>query len=148
MAQNKFFSVVLLLVLGLGLVFSGCSNSDADTGSEVQSDVQKDSVQEEGLKQESDLKQMIEDGDYSYDVDYNHPAGLTPMKLDFAVENGVVTSFGVSSTQDSKWVKEYNENVQELVVGKKVDEVDLPHRVSGSSLTAGAVKQKFDKLRQ
>lgn len=195
----KFFNLFVLLILSLGLVFSGCSNSSSPQGevenvtqevsledskvevqeerkdesepdfvfeleednsqnsssdvsnSNLSDEVQRESVQEETLKQEEELKQLIADGVYSYEISFRQPDGIDYINLNFEVENGVVSSFEVEDVKVDRESRRYNRNfndgVQDLVIGKKVEDINLPYKVSGASLTTRAVSEKLDEIK-
>lgn len=96
------------------------------------------------------INHLIADGVYANPVDYRSPGGQNQMTVSVTVANDVVTAVSLTPvTADPKstmYMNNFNRNVQPLVVGKKINEIKLPHNVAGSSLTSGAFQQYIDSL--
>ncbi|VVC01861.1 Uncharacterised protein [uncultured archaeon] len=96
-------------------------------------------------KTQATISQVIADGNYTEPVTYMSPGGKDELMMSVVVKGDVITSVSITPTKaDNKsmmYMSNYNKNIQPLVVGKKINELNLPKNVAGSSLTNGAFKQ-------
>ena len=143
-ALFAFFALFSLL----GIVLAGCLNQGdasaatatptvkAFTGEVIaESKTGRDKVQEA-------IELALADGTYAKDVTYSRPNGNETVSISITVKDDVVTAASVKGNTTSpfskKWMGAFNGALPELVVGKKINELNLPKNVAGSSLTNGA----------
>ncbi|MCB9361864.1 hypothetical protein H6504_00370 [Candidatus Woesearchaeota archaeon] len=166
---RKIVTICLVLILA-SIALSGCtepkqyqkanvdlSGSDSPTDTLPEEDVADDMLmREEPEKTEEDkfeeqLSTILEDGSYSEEFTYAQPKGMNRASLDFTIEDGVITEFFVEEIEaediSKRKIKAFNEGVGEYVLGKSIEEVELPTVVSGSSLTTAAVAEKLDEIK-
>lgn len=103
-------------------------------------------------KTQATIVNAIADGTYTEPVSYVSPGGVDELTISLAVKDDVITSVAITPIKaDNKsmmYLANYNRNIQPLVVGKKISELNLPKNVAGSSLTNGAFKQYVADLMQ
>ena len=93
----------------------------------------------------------VADGMYSELVTYAYHSGEETVNITIAVKDGVVTEATVSPSEDAaqmsvRIINNFNDALPELVVGKRIDQLDIPKNVAGSSLTTAAFKGYVQKL--
>lgn len=162
--MNKKLGFVSL-ILAVILLLAGCSGtqnipqettqSQTPVGnapqeqSEVEVQRENGDLTEEQIQKQS-LQNAIADGTYQERVTYSAPPGQETVDIEITFEDDVVTQLtitGVDMHPTSENYRQRSESgLQELLVGKKISEVDVPTRISGSSLTTGAFKKKLDEL--
>ncbi|MCC3276922.1 hypothetical protein LJ753_13705 [Arthrobacter sp. zg-Y20] len=91
------------------------------------------------------------DGEYSGTGSYIPPSGTSEdVDVTLRLENNVVTELEVKTSQKNptskQYQREFTSNVQEQVVGKNIDELDV-HKVAGSSLTSEGFNRALDAIR-
>ena len=90
------------------------------------------------------IKSAVADGTYSDNVTYTRPNGNEIVEFSVTVKDGVVTNASVKAQNpvpfSVKFIEGFNSELPTLVVGKKIDSLDIPKQVGGSSLTTAAFK--------
>ena len=91
------------------------------------------------------------DGEYSGTGSYIPPSGTSEdVDVTLRLENNVVTELEVETSQKNptskQYQREFTSGVQEQVVGKNIDELDV-HKVAGSSLTSEGFNRALDAIR-
>lgn len=104
-------------------------------------------------KNQTTIANVLADGTYSQYVSYNYHSGTETVDITLTVKNDVVTSASVtddnpSNMMSARIINSFNAALPDLVVGKKINELNIPHNVAGSSLTTGAFKSYVDSLLQ
>lgn len=102
-------------------------------------------------KTQDTIAQAIADGTYVEDVTYSYHAGNETMKVSVTVENDIITGAsitpqGTPAPYSLKMMEAVNGSLPNLVVGKKITELDIPKNVAGSSLTTAAFKEQLALL--
>ncbi|MFT4310592.1 MAG: hypothetical protein ACMXYC_03095 [Candidatus Woesearchaeota archaeon] len=101
-------------------------------------------------QQQEVLLQLVEDGTYEDEVTYRYHSGTETMIVTVSIENDIITGIGLqgidSHPTSANLIAQVHEALPDLVVGKRIDEVDIPARIGGSSLTAQAVKQHLENF--
>ncbi len=168
----RYMLGVFAILMVLTLTVAGCtSNAPANTQDQsIQEqentdsqpvDTQETPVQEteviaadkksETEKTQETLEQAIADGTYENVVEYAYHSGTEDVTVKITVANDVVTEATVTAVGDAnkvslKYINGVNAALPDLVVGKKITELNLPTQISGSSLTVAAFKQQVDAL--
>lgn len=95
--------------------------------------------------------QAYSNGSYSGDGAYMTPEGVADMKVEMTIEGGVVKSVSVKAIAKSevsnKFQVGFNNNIQSLVVGKKLSELEDFSVVSGSSLTSAGFNKAIAEIK-
>lgn len=91
------------------------------------------------------------DGEYSGTGSYIPPSGTSEdVDVKLTLEGNVVTELEVETSQKNpkskQYQREFTSNVQEQVVGKNIDELDVD-KVAGSSLTSQGFNRALDAIR-
>jgi hypothetical protein len=102
-------------------------------------------------KTQEAIAAAVPDGTYSDDVTYAFHSGNETVEINVTVVNGTITGASVtginpSNNVSAKIIGNFNSALPELVVGKKIDELDIPKNVAGSSLTTAAFKGYVEGL--
>lgn len=97
------------------------------------------------------IAQAVADGEYSEDVTYAYHSGQETVKIQVTVKDDVITEASVAPDENAanvsiKIIGNFNNALPELVVGKKITELEIPKNVAGSSLTTAAFKGYLEKL--
>ena len=169
----KINKLLITLALIFAITFAGCSSQNNEDLNKTNSEdsknnstenivqIQKEEVQiqkEDATKsetqiQEEKLTQLIADGVHTEDVSYISPGGNENFKLTLEIKENVVENVEIiQSTPISevgkKKVASANAQLQTLLVGKSLDEVEIPTIiVSGASLTSKAFNEKLNELK-
>lgn len=102
-------------------------------------------------QQQEQTQALIADGTYEDVVSYAFHAGVNEMDVKVTVKDDVITEASVAPVGQvdpvsQRYIAAVDQALPGLVVGKRVEEVDIPHRVSGSSLTTAAFKRYLEGL--
>ena len=93
---------------------------------------------------------VVADGLYDGVVKYASPAGSETINIKLSIKNDIITAASVdgntSSPISKSKVQALNGALPNLVVGKKITELNIPHNVAGSSLTTAAFKAYVDDV--
>ncbi|MCA9478431.1 MAG: hypothetical protein KC535_04760 [Nanoarchaeota archaeon] len=165
--------MLVVLILALGVFLSACSSPQVpvqeqeDDNQQQELDdipvipkddttVQAEPVQADAKtevqKTQDTINQLLADGTYSDDVTYRHHDGPETVTISITVENDIVTAASVVGHNphpvSEKYINALNDALPELVVGKQIDQLDMPTQVSGGSLTTAAFKEYAASLIQ
>jgi uncharacterized protein with FMN-binding domain len=93
----------------------------------------------------------VADGTYTDDVTYNYHSGTETVKVSVTVKDDVITAASVIASDQAvpmsrRIIGNFNNALPDLVVGKKIDKLNIPTNVAGSSLTTAAFKGYIDNL--
>ncbi|PIT83921.1 hypothetical protein COU37_05545 [Candidatus Micrarchaeota archaeon CG10_big_fil_rev_8_21_14_0_10_45_29] len=96
-------------------------------------------------KMQEEIQLAVADGTYMKNVSYDYHNGTETMEVMLEVKDDLITSasikgVGVMHPYSAKLISAVNEQLPSLAVGKKIDELDIPKNVAGSSLTTAAFK--------
>ena len=159
----KVSFMFLSLVLSISLLVGGCTLSvqeaqerfNADTGTPtIQGALADDMVTKDKktVPEETQLLlvNVIADGTYQDQVTYKYHKGEEKINISITVEDDVVTAASIAHNNphfvSKKYIEGVNAALPELVVGKRIDELDIPKQVSGSSLTTAAFKAYVERI--
>ncbi|AJT41359.1 FMN-binding protein [Psychromicrobium lacuslunae] len=91
------------------------------------------------------------DGSYSADGNYTSPNGQETIGVKLTLSSGVVSELELtphpSNPNTQKFQGEFISGINALVVGKKIDELNVS-KVSGSSLTSGGFNQAIEEIKK
>ncbi|MFJ7750653.1 hypothetical protein ACIQXM_11940 [Arthrobacter sp. NPDC097144] len=91
------------------------------------------------------------DGEYSAQGSYIPPSNKTEeVDVTLSLKDGVVTELSVTTSGNNptskQYQREFTSGIQEQVVGKPLNELDV-HKVAGSSLTSSGFNKALDSIR-
>jgi hypothetical protein len=92
----------------------------------------------------------IADGNYEKNVTYPYHSGQETVGIKVSIVNNTLTNVSITGNNpnpiSAKIIDKYAVALQTLAVGKKLDQINLPKNVAGSSLTNAAFKQYLADL--
>ncbi len=152
--------VILALAVSLfvlSMVLSGCtsqsSSASNQAGNQYLIGANKTNTTDTKTgfdKNQTTINAILADGTYSKDVSYNYHSGQDTVEISLTVQNDVVTAVSVkglnTDPMSTRIIGNFNAALPDLVVGKKINELNLPHNVAGSSLTNAAFQQYVGQL--
>ncbi len=101
-------------------------------------------------KTQATIASIVPDGAYEKSVTYPYHSGNTTVDFRLTLQNDIITSAsaeGVNADNVSVMIiGKFNASLPQLVVGKKINELDIPKNVAGSSLTTAAFKNYVEGL--
>ncbi|MGV8084826.1 MAG: hypothetical protein ACP5N9_01080 [Candidatus Bilamarchaeum sp.] len=147
----------VLVVLLVGLLLFGCtspSNPTPNTTGNVTINKTNQTVMADnrtGYEQTQHAIQMaIADGNYEKNVTYPYHSGQETVGIKVSIVNNTLTNVSITGNNpnpiSAKIIDKYAVALQTLAVGKKLDQINLPKNVAGSSLTNAAFKQYLADL--
>ena len=97
------------------------------------------------------IANILADGTYEQNVTYAFHSGIETVDISVTVQNDVITAASVtdataSNPYSARMISNLNGALPGLVVGKKINELNIPHNVAGSSLTTAAFAQYVNGL--
>ncbi len=149
--MQKTTHYFLFLLIVTGLLFTGCRTKDQPvdteetTGFEVEDDggdngEDEDTASDTTTTTTTTTAGTYKDGTYTATGSYNCPAGPSEMGVTLTLVDNTVTDVSISSmdmmnTTVLYYQGVFDEEIDALVVGKKLDEIGSFRSVSGASLT-------------
>jgi len=149
--SSKNIALALVFAVLAALVF-GCTQSAGQNGAPSGTGDKIDKTGNMTIgdnrtgfdKTQETIELAVADGTYFTDVTYVQPKGNTTAKISITVEGDVITAASAEGVNADPWstkiIGDFNSALPDLVVGKKIDKLDLPINVAGSSLTTAAFK--------
>lgn len=135
---NAAAALAGLAVIG-GL--AGCS-APAGQATDDASDETAESAPEAGTE--------YADGEYTATGDYTSPGGEESVTVTLTLADSVVTALDVtgsgSTPNAKKFQGEFIDNISDVVVGQRIDELNVS-KVAGSSLTSGGFNAAIDEIK-
>ena len=155
MASKK--SLLISLMILVGLLFAGCSSKvvpeeevkvETVEVAEIEKEAPEKSEEEVQLEK---LGMMIADGVYTEEITYLAPSNTTDiLTLNMEVKDNVVHSLSLEAVEVHMYseghINNVNEELQTLVVGKNLNDVEIPEIISGASLTTKAFNEKLNEI--
>jgi uncharacterized protein with FMN-binding domain len=93
---------------------------------------------------------VYNDGEYTATGDYTSPGGAESVTVTLTLTDSVVTALDVtgsgSTPNAKKFQGEFIDNINAVVVGKPIDDVNVS-KVAGSSLTSGGFNDAIDQIK-
>jgi major membrane immunogen (membrane-anchored lipoprotein) len=145
--KMRYSYILLTIFVCLSILVAGCTKSvDSDGSTDDVKNIKTEIEENQEL-----IANFIADGSYSSDVTYNYHSGDETIKIDITVADDVITAASIASVGDThkysqQLIDAVNAELPNLVVGKKINEIQLPKNVAGSSLTTAAVQQHLEDL--
>ena len=160
--------VIALLITGLLLIF-GCTGTaaaspPAASPSQVtnQASVTGSGVNPGGAivadnktgyqKTQDTIAAAVADGTYPVQTTYYSPGGSEIIDFSVTVQGDVITAASGTPVQADRMAMRYmgnfNSILPSLVVGQKIDQLQIPRNVAGASLTTSAFAQYVSTLVQ
>lgn len=102
------------------------------------------------VPESTDISQY-KDGTYSATGTYLSPGGRESIQLTVTIKDGVIASTAIKNNATDLEAKEHQElfsgHYKELIVGKKISEVESLSRVAGSSLTSNGFNNALSQIK-
>lgn len=104
-------------------------------------------------KIEEAVAQAIADGTYVDQVEYAYHSGSEIVTITVKTQKDIVTEASVvpaagrsSSPTSTRIIGNFNNALPDLVIGKKITELNIPRNVAGSTLTTAAFKSYVERI--
>ncbi len=160
MSISRNIVLLVAIILAVGFVF-GCLSQNQDqnqtkntTGTTLNGAVGNASAETKtGYdKTQAAIAAVVLDGTYSDDIAYQYHSGTEVVNITVTVKDDTVTNASVvginPNMMSAKYINGVNAALPNLVVGKKITELNIPKQVAGSSLTTAAFKSYIDRIIQ
>lgn len=151
--MNRASKSLLCAAAGLFLLSAaGCAAGEEEAASESPAPAAPSSAAPTAASGESAAASgTYADGEYSGTGSYIPPSGTSEdVDVKLTLKDNVVTELEVETSQKNptskQYQREFTSNVQDQVVGKKLDELDV-QKVAGSSLTSQGFNRALDAIR-
>lgn len=151
--MNRASKSLLCAAAGLSLLSAaGCAAGEEEAASESPAPAAPSSAAPTAASGESSTASgTYADGEYSSTGSYIPPSGTSEdVDVKLTLKDNVVTELEVETSQKNptskQYQREFTSNVQDQVVGKKLDELDV-QKVAGSSLTSQGFNRALDAIR-
>jgi len=168
--------ITVICLLAVSLVMAGCQSqqptpvipvtqptqdnangaqqpaSPAVNDTQKKVDIATDNTNKSSVQvQQEVIANAVADGMYADNVSYFSPGGKNTVEFDITVQNDVITAVSAHATSNvdgtsARHISSFASAIPALVVGQKIDALNLPHQVGGSSLTTAAFKQEISNL--
>ncbi|WP_394938702.1 hypothetical protein [Psychromicrobium sp. YIM B11713] len=146
--KTMFISAAGIALFGGVTACAPASSPSSPSASEANSDTAQPSSSSSAS---SAAGSSYQDGSYSADGHYTSPNGEETIGVKVTLASGVVSDLQLtphpSNPNTQKFQGEFISGVNALVVGKKIDELNVS-KVSGSSLTSGGFNQAIDEIKK
>ena len=136
------------------LLFISACSSAGGLGAEVEeSKLQREDDQSKSVeeRQLDTLNQLIQDGAYIEDVTYQTPAGSETLEVMFQIKDDIIEKIEFNLKGEAHKISlekttASEEALKSLLIGKNLNDVELPTAIAGSSLTTTAFKKHVQDL--
>ena len=151
--MNRASKSLLCAAAGLSLLTAaGCAADEQEAASESPAPAAPSSAAPTSSSGESSAASgSYNDGEYSGTGSYIPPSGKSEeVDVKLTLKDNVVTELEVETSgnalQSKQYQREFTSNIQEQVVGRNIDELDVD-KVAGSSLTSQGFNRAVDAIR-
>ncbi|MDK1359447.1 FMN-binding protein [Arthrobacter sp. zg-Y1219] len=159
--MNPTRKTLLFTAASLTLVSTACSGQASDeapaaepstaASAAPQSAAPQSAAPQSAAPQSGEPAGSYADGEYSAQGTYTPPSNTTEeVDVTLTLEGGVVTALEVTASGNhptsKQYQREFTSGVQEEVVGKNLDELDVD-KIAGSSLTSSGFNKALESIR-
>ncbi|MCC9196078.1 FMN-binding protein [Arthrobacter sp. zg-Y820] len=154
--MNPTRKTLLFTAASLTLVSTACSGQASDEApaaepSTAASAAPQSAAPQSAAPQSGEPAGSYADGEYSAQGTYTPPSNTTEeVDVTLTLEGGVVTALEVTASGNhptsKQYQREFTSGVQEEVVGKNLDELDVD-KIAGSSLTSSGFNKALESIR-
>ena len=144
---------VVICAIVLSYVFLlNPSPATSQTGAVVKKiDMISSDSKPETQKIEESLIRLVPNGMYEKNLTYSYHSGNETIDVRVLLKDDVITQASIETVGNAhnvsrKFINGVNAALPDLVIGKKINELDIPKQISGSSLTTAAFKEYLDSL--
>ncbi len=151
-ARSAVFTIAILLC---SMLIIGCTQNQApsksqpgDNGTVAAANKINTSIADNKTaydKNQTTIAKVIADGTYTGDETYQYHSGTETVTFSVTVKDDTITGATVEAHNPNpisgKIIGNFAAALPDLVVGKKINELNIPRNVAGSSLTTAAFKQ-------
>lgn len=166
--MKKTIQLLFLMMLISGILFTACAKNegavdeasideailDADTPPSIEINLggdAEDSVETEVEALTNTLDANYEDGSYTEVGSYINPADGDSITVTVTLKGDTISALNVKSNTTHETSKIYQglfiEGINQLVVGKKIDEIETFSQVNGSSLTPKGFAEAINAIK-
>jgi len=156
--KHLFIAAIAIVFLFIGFVVLGSTNDGyvktAPTAALVYGETGLLAANNKtGYEQtQATITQAIADGAYAKNLSYEIYGNSDTVEIRLGIKNDVIESASLeiisAGDKSKKYIGNFASALPDLVVGKKITELNLPVQVSGSSITTRAFKQYVEELIQ
>ena len=145
-SSSKYGIVLGVIVVAVVLVFALTSNAN-NSGNPLQTGTNKT-----GNSSLSDLATVkVPNGVHEAQKQYAFHAGVNTVDISVGTQNDVIENISVNAVgnvdpMSARIIENFASALPDLVVGKKIEDVNLPRNVAGSSLTTATVNDYLHSL--
>ena len=144
--SKKYMALLGIVAVAIVVVFAVSSSGSKSGANSAQV-----SPTESGGSSLQELIARVPDGIYSATKTYAYHAGTDTIDISVGIKEGLVQNISVSPVGEvdpmsQKFITGVDAALPSLVVGKRIDEVNLPKQISGSSLTTATVNDYLHSI--
>lgn len=152
-------ALIIIFLVSFVLVVAGCSTQVSKTPTGQTTNDAVPTLKTVDISQtnkniteqhQATLAALVPDGVYIANETYEYHSGMETVTVSVTLKNDVITAASVSGNNpnrvSARYINGVNAALPDLVVGKRIDQLDIPRQVSGSSLTTAAVRQYLESL--
>ncbi|USN44730.1 MAG: hypothetical protein H6500_02715 [Candidatus Woesearchaeota archaeon] len=159
MAKNIYSGFVMVFLFAVLLFSASCSQSQTSTkqdnsvtGDVVGTGGNFEAQRDENVVPGTTGEFMIPDGTYTDTGRFMTPAGENEIEITLSVKDGIIETFemkGITLNKEAsvKYFDQYQEGISSYVIGKPLANLEVPAKISGSSLTSKGVQSALDSIK-
>lgn len=151
MEHRRTLLLLVIFALAAVLLLAGCAQQGSSSKSGTKYNV-TEKVKSPQEQHNETLAHVVADGVYNTQETYRYHAGTETVNISVTVKDDIITAASVVGNHPNMMSKRYidglNGALPDLVVGKRIDEIVIPHNVAGSSLTTAVFRQYVESLQQ
>jgi uncharacterized protein with FMN-binding domain len=140
---------VAAVIAAAGAVIAACGDDGSSDTATATTATSAAAAETTAVQQES-ASSPYKNGEYTAVGKYNTPGGEQELGVTVTLSNSVISALTLDTSKAQGPTKEFqgkfSSGINELVVGKSIDELDVS-KVSGSSLTSGGFNAAIDEIK-
>lgn len=155
------FTLSILALVVLSTVFAGCLSNNTATSNNQKSSTNNNpiitattvSIGETTTtvqQVQNTVASAVPNGTYSNLEQYSYHSGVNTVNITVTVENDIVTAASVTGINVDPYsqytIGNFNSALPSTVVGQKIESIQLPQNVAGSSLTTAAFQSYINSI--
>jgi len=153
-SPKKIFVITGVAIVAVALIFAiYFINSGHQATTEIAANTKNSSGSSSSSSSSSlsDLAQKVSNGMHEAQEQYAYHSGVNTIDIAVGTENAIIKNISVTAVgnvdpMSARFISAVDAALPNLVVGKKIDQVNLPAQVSGSSLTTATVNSYLHSL--
>ena len=146
---KKVIIIPAIVLVAAALIFAVYSiNANHSAGTSISADKKSTSGSSSSL---ADLISKVPNGIHEAQEQYAFHAGVNTIDIKVGTKDAVVQNISVAAVGNvdrtsAYYIQAVDAALPDLVVGKRIDQINLPRQVSGSSLTTASVNDYLHSL--